>query len=265
MLLPNESIGIFDSGIGGLSVLTALQKKAPHLSTLYFADTAHFPYGNKSPQAIYSYSLKICQFLKQQGAQYILCGCTTASSCGLFALEQQINLPIIGVIEPIVQHIAHTPSIQRIGVVATQTTARIQKHKELLNYYCPQVHVLTQACPQLAPLVEAGMKKSKQLLELTKIYVDPLIQGQIDTLLLGCTHYSFLSSYFSHHLPRHCRIIDPAAACVNELLDRFVSLRNCSKTLPSHHIYTSSSPTLFQKTYEKIFKQNAITITQVFI
>lgn len=256
-------IGIFDSGIGGMSVVLELKKRAPHIPLLYVADTARFPYGNKSPATLFRYAEEMSRFLIEKGARTILFGCNAASSAALPMLAEKLSFPIIGVIEPIVQQIATLSSLKRLGIIGTQATVRIGKHKELLSHCRPDMHIISQACPQLAPVVERGLTQKNNIHSIVQSYMQPLIQADIDALLLACTHYSFLKQYVATYLPKECRIIDPAEQSVHVLFQRNPGLLDTRQSSAPCHFFVTGDPCSFKRTLRKVLRYTPDSIQQI--
>lgn len=246
-------VAIFDSGVGGMSLFLALRDKAPSLPLTYLADTAHFPYGNKSPKEILQYSEDICQFFIKKGAQAILFGCNTASSAALPILQKKLSLPLIGVIEPAVEHILSFQKVERLGIIGTKTTIELGLHKKLLQEKKPSLNVFGQSCPELASLVELGASQ-KEKRALLKEYLQPLIEKQIDSLLLACTHYTFVVSDIKALLPKECHIFDTTEACIDSFLQQHPSLLQ-QQGDGSSQILTTGRSDLFKKTLKKCCEQ----------
>ncbi len=192
--MNNQPIGIFDSGIGGLTVLKELRKLLPNEDVIYFGDTARVPYGTKSKKTITKYAFQIADFLLRQNVKLIVVACNTVSSNSLNALKRAYKIPIIGVIEPGVELALSVSKNKRIGVIGTSATINSHKYKLLLNKKSPDVKVFEKACPLFVPLIESGFINSK-ITDLTvEYYLKDLKNKNIDTLILGCTHYPLLTS-----------------------------------------------------------------------
>ena len=189
-----KPIGIFDSGLGGLTLLNALKKDFPSESFIYFGDTAHLPYGSKSEQTIRLYSKKIVEFLLLQDVKLIIVACNTASSLASKYLKEKFNIPIIEVITPCVDNVLRQTKNNRVGIIGTYATINSKVYSKLINTLNKNITTIEVACPLLVPIIEEGwhLKKSSNLI-LTE-YMLPLIKYKIDTLILGCTHYSIIEN-----------------------------------------------------------------------
>lgn len=188
----NAPIGIFDSGVGGLSILHEIHALLPNEKLLYIADSANAPYGDKSVSFIQQRCLVLAKQLIKQGSKALVVACNTATTEAIALLRQQLSLPIIGV-EPAVKPAAKHSKNNIIGILATHRTIQSQRIQQLIQYYAQGVKVITQPCPGLMEIVESNQESySNQDLQLLQSYIHPLLEQQIDTLVLGCTHYPFL-------------------------------------------------------------------------
>src|SRR6476646_10053534 len=187
-------IGIFDSGIGGLTVANAIRNVLPHESLVYFGDTAHMPYGDKSAEAIKYYSLKIGKFLQEQGCKAIVIACNTASSLGYQDLKDFLgnDLPILNVIDPVVEFCAQQPNYHKIGVIATKATIKSDVYARKLNEALPDVDVKSLATPLLAPMIEEGFFNNNISKTIINTYLSSPKLKKIDSLILACTHYPLI-------------------------------------------------------------------------
>jgi glutamate racemase len=187
----NAPIGIFDSGVGGLSILHEVQALLPHEQLIYIADSANAPYGDKSTDFIQQRSLSLAKYLIAQGCKALVIACNTATTEAVTLLRHQLSLPIIGV-EPAIKPAAMLSNNNIIGILATHRTLQSQRVQQLIHYYAQGVTVLTQACSGLMEVVESNHIYTTEDLQLIKSYTQPLLDQHIDTLVLGCTHYPFL-------------------------------------------------------------------------
>ena len=203
-------IGIFDSGIGGLTVFREVFRNLPGENIIYFGDTARVPYGNKSPETVLRYSRQIVRFLEKQGVKAIVIACNTASALALDRLEQEISLPILGVVKPGAVTAAEVTVNGRIGLIATESTVKSGLYETLLKSLKPELSVFSKACPLLVPLVEAGWVDDPITLEVVKRYLAELLEKDIDTLIMGCTHYPLLRKMLKNYLGDAVTLVNPA-------------------------------------------------------
>ncbi len=210
-------IGVFDSGVGGLSVLGEIRALLPQESLLYVADSAHVPYGEKSPEFICERSQRIAEFLLAQGAKALVLACNTATAAAISQLRERYpQLPIIGM-EPAVKPAAAATQSGVVGVLATTGTLKSAKFAALLDRFASDVRVITQPCPGLVELIEAGELDSDVTRTLLQGFVQPLLAEGCDTLILGCTHYPFIKSLLRQLLPASVSLIDTGAAVARQL------------------------------------------------
>ncbi len=216
-------IGVFDSGIGGLTVVKALQELLPNENIFYLGDTARVPYGNKSAETVERYGLELAEILTRENAKAIVVACNTVSSVAIPKLRASVAVPIIGVIEP-GAHAAITLTRNRhIGVIGTRATIRSGAYENALRALNIHVRVSSRACPLLVPLIEEGLLDDN-LTDLTIArYLAPMLAEGIDTLVLGCTHYPLLAPAIARFLGDKVQVVDSAMNCaraVKELLER---------------------------------------------
>lgn len=221
LLAADQAIGVFDSGIGGLTVLKALSEVLPGENFVYLGDTARAPYGTKSNEVILRYSRENAQFLLAKGIKLLVVACNTASAVALEAIARETTVPVVGVIEPGARAAIKASRSGRIGVIGTEATIASGAYTALIRKLRPKAEIYTRACPLLVPLVEEGWTDNA-IAELTvEHYLQSLKTAGIDTLLLGCTHYPLLADAIARALGPEVRLVDSASAtagAVRELL-----------------------------------------------
>jgi len=219
----SRPIGIFDSGLGGLTVLNELIKVIPYEDIIYVADTIHMPYGNRSIQEIVSYMRQIVSFLERMNVKAILVACNTSSALALNYIESITSTPIVGLIEPTAERLSKRENINKIGVLATRATVASLAYTLAIKRYNPNVQVIEKSAPLLVPFIENRVRK-EILLKALSVYLDPLIRADIDILILGCSHYPLylkeISSILLEKSKKDIDIVDPAVYAVEELLIR---------------------------------------------
>jgi len=202
-------IGIFDSGVGGMTVARAVETLLPDLQIIYYGDLARTPYGNKSPETIIQYSINNTEFLLSHGAQAVIVACNSAASVASETLRKKFNVPIFEVIIPAVNRAVKTTHSGKIGVIGTRATIRSDIYARKIKLESPDLKVFSQACPLLVPLVEEGWLTARETKMILRKYLAPLKQEQIDTLVLGCTHYPLLKDLIQHRAGKNrVRLID---------------------------------------------------------
>lgn len=212
-------IGVFDSGIGGLTVVRALMQRLPDYDIVYFGDTARSPYGTKSPQTVTAYALEGIEFLLNQGAGVILVACSCASSVAIEALKQRSRVPVFESITPAAAMAVKSSSNLRIGVIGSQTAVGSGEFEKNIQALGANIQVVSAACPLLVPLVEERWLKKPETNRIVKKYLYPLKVRQIDTLILGCPHYSLLKKTIQRKIGRRVHIIDSTVAVAEKLKD----------------------------------------------
>jgi glutamate racemase len=211
------TIGIRDSGVGGLTVARCVKQKLPHARLLYFADTAHVPYGERTPAEVRHYALSISQFLIQRGAQALIFACNTSSALALELARDRFDVPIFGTIEPGARAGLAATRNGRIGVIATQATVNSGVYGERLRTLDSSIFALEEACPEFVPLVESERTISDEARAAAVRYLQPLIKAGCDTVVLGCTHYPLLLQVLQEVAPE-ITFVDPAILLADEVL-----------------------------------------------
>jgi glutamate racemase len=220
-----RSIGVFDSGIGGLTVLKALTETLPAEDFIYLGDTARLPYGTKSNEVIVRYSKENTEFLLAKGIKLLVVACNTSSAVALDAIAAQTIVPVIGVIDPGARAAVDSSRKGRIGVIGTEATIASGAYTRAIQKLSPKCEIYTRACPLLVPLAEEGWIDNDVAERTVVYYLESLKQSGIDTLLLGCTHYPLLRQMFARVLGPAVTIVDSATATAVEVRDRLRALR----------------------------------------
>jgi glutamate racemase len=218
-------IGVFDSGVGGLSVLRAIQQNLPEASLHYFADSAHAPYGERDDAYVLERSKHIAAHLIAQGNEVLVIACNTATAVAADALRQTWpHIPIVGV-EPGIKPGVLTSKNHRVGVMATSGTLKSQRFQRLLVLHGQNTQIVTQACTGLALAIESGDLQSPQILELIQRHCEPLRQAGVDTVVLGCTHYAFVQASIEHFMGPDVVVLDTAQAVAKEVQRRIQTVQ----------------------------------------
>ena len=219
----SRPIGVFDSGIGGLTVVKALRDRLPNETIVYLGDTARVPYGPKSPETVQRYALELAHMLMQKNAKALVVACNTVSSVALPLLTRKFSVPVVGVIEPGARAALQATRNQHVGVIGTRATIRSGAYEKALCAIDNNVRVSSRACPLLVPLIEEGLFDDDITDQIIVRYLEPLLSDGIDTLVLGCTHYPLLSAALARVLGREITLVDSAQNCataVQETLDQ---------------------------------------------
>ena len=219
MMTNTNPIGIFDSGLGGLTVAKTIQKLLPHESVIYFGDTARLPYGNKSPKIIKKYSLQIADFLISKGAKIIVIACNTASALALNEVQKHAGVPVVGVIDPGVKAAIHATRNKHIGVIGTVATIRSKEYENRIKATDHTMTVISQPCPLFVPLVEEGWLDGSITKAIANIYLKPFKTENIDTLVLGCTHYPLLKPLLISQTNQKIVLVDSAEPVAEKIFD----------------------------------------------
>jgi len=212
----NNPIGVIDSGVGGISVLKCIRAHLPHENLIYVADSKFAPYGEKTSEEITRRVLTVFDFLNKQEVKSVVVACNTATAASIQIVREKFDYPIIGM-EPAVKPASLMSKNKIVGVLATSGTLSSAKFSALLEHHGNDIHFITQSCFGLVELVEQGDSESEEIIKLLKKYINPLIKEEIDTLVLGCTHYSFLKKTIKKLIPEYIKIVDTGDAVSNYL------------------------------------------------
>lgn len=210
-------IGIFDSGVGGMTVARAIEQLCPNYPLVYFGDIARTPYGSKSPDTIIRYSKNNSDFLIEQGATLIVIACNSASSTASDALRSHYRIPVLDVITPATKKAAAVTKNGRIGIIGTRATVKSDIYTRRIREILPDAEVFSQACPLLVPLVEEAWLERRETKMILRRYLHPLRRKQIDTLVLGCTHYPLLKHMIGPRIGRRVNLIDSSIEMAREV------------------------------------------------
>ena len=244
-----QGIGIFDSGVGGLTVLKEIIKALPQEDTIYLGDTARVPYGTKSPETVTRYALQITSFLVSRDIKLLVVACNTASAVSLDALKKNFPIPIVGVIEPGARRAAAVTKTGKVGVIGTEGTIRSSAYAKAIKRINPGIEVITRACPLFVPLAEEGWVDNEVARLAAQAYLQGLKEEGVDTLVLGCTHYPLLKQVIGKEMGEGVRLVDSAeetARTVAEILRNNCSLRPSSER-GNHHYFVTDVPAGFIK------------------
>lgn len=248
--MNNRPIGVLDSGVGGLTVLKALLNKMPAENIIYYGDNAHVPYGNKTKEELLLYARNMVDFFISKDVKAVVFACNTNSSITLPKIKQQYDLPLLGVVKAGARAAAKNSRNKKIGVIATYNTVQSHAYTSYIQNIDFSYNVFENACPRLVPMIEAGNTNSPELIEALKEYLSPLLEKQIDTLVLGCTHYPYLTEQLRLIAGPAVTLVDPAVETVNELYDLLNenNLLNESNKEGSREFYVSGDEKSFYET-----------------
>lgn len=244
-----KAIGVFDSGVGGLTVVKELIRQLPGENIVYFGDTARVPYGTKSKDTIIKFSVENVKFLLKFDVKLIVVACNTASSIALSSLMFHFKIPIVGVIRPGAKEAVRLTKNKRIGVIGTKTTIQSESYEDEIKRYDKSIKVISRSCPLFVPLVEEGLIRDSVTKEMAQRYLKPLKEAKVDTLILGCTHYPLLKCIIKDVMGSGVNLVDSAHQTAKEVRGLILEkgLANSSKGIPRHDFYVSDEPDNFIK------------------
>lgn len=253
----SRPIGVFDSGVGGLTVVSQIQKILSNESVIYFGDTARVPYGTKSKETVTKFSVESVEFLMEHDVKLIVVACNTVSSLSLDFIKRCFRVPMIGVIEPGVKGAASATRNNRVGVIGTHATVSSGAYEKAITKINPKIVFFSQSCPLFVPLVEEGWIDRRVTYEVASAYLKPLKAKRIDTLILGCTHYPMLKGVIARVMGRGVLLIDSAkevAKEAREILDAN-GLLNWKAGRKKYKFFVSDEPAQFVKMAERFLKR----------
>ena len=258
-------VGVFDSGVGGLTVAREIMRQLPQENIVYFGDTARVPYGSKSQDNIIRFSRQIINFLKTKEVKAIVIACNTASALALDTVKNEIDIPIIGVIEPGARAAVRETRNAKIGVVGTEATINSETYTKVIKRLNPDAEVVGKSCPLFVPLVEEGFAKHKITEEVIDIYLSEFKKTDIDTMILGCTHYPLLRSRIMAYLGEQVHIVNPAyetAIDLKSILEKN-GTANHSDRSATYEYYVSDAAEKFTKLANTILPYDVATTKKI--
>lgn len=261
-------IGVFDSGIGGLTVAREIMRQIPNEKIIYFGDTARVPYGNKSKETVTRFSRQIVRFLESHQVKTIVVACNTASAYALDELEDEIDIPIMGVVKPGAKAAAEATRNGKIGVIATEATINSHIYGEYIKELNPDVQIWGKACPLFVPLVEEGLLQDPVTDEIARRYLTELIDLNIDTLILGCTHYPLIRSTIGRIMGENVNLVNPAYETARELKEMLAEKNLLQAKAPGlgsnqYQFYVSDTTDKFIRFANSIIKYGILSAKQV--
>lgn len=259
-----KSIGVFDSGVGGLTVVKELIRQLPFEDIVYFGDTARVPYGIKSKETIIRFSIENILFLLKQDVKLICVACNTVSSVALPVIRNHFRVPIIGVLTPGVREAVYATQNRRIGVIGTNSTIKSRAYENEIKQLNPLVKVTALACPLFVPFVEEGWLSGNVVLEVARTYLKPLKSAGVDTVILGCTHYPLLKSVIKEVLGEKVKLIDSARQVGMEVKKALSAEGLLNKERRGRHkFYVSDNPEWFTGLAERFLGQKVTDVSKV--
>lgn len=260
-----KPIGVFDSGVGGLTVVKEMLGTVPNEHIVYFGDTARVPYGTKSARVVREFAVQDTLILMKYDVKMIVVACHTATSMAMDLLTERFDLPIIGVVEPGIKAGLKATKNERIGVIGTRSTISSGTYPKLLKKADPQVEVFPQACPLFVPLAEEGWLDHEVTKQVAHIYLDAMSDNQVDTVILGCTHYPLLKPLLNEVLGPSITLIDSAeetAKAVYAMLRQNALQADCEQKAVYHYL-VSDIPYQFRQIGERFLGRRLESLTQV--
>ena len=247
--IQNKSLGVFDSGIGGLTVVNQIMKTLPRENIVYFGDTARVPYGAKSEKVIIDYAIQITNFLLSKDIKMLVVACNTVTAVALDVLKARFDIPVIGVIEPGAKAAVNSTIVKKVGVIGTITTVKSNAYSKEIKKIDASISVISKACPLFVPLVEEGLIDHQATKIIAAEYLLPLTEKGIDSIVLGCTHYPIIRKIIQSVIGHKIKIIDSAESTAfdikNVLKDK--KILNSLNQSPNYQFYVSDLPQKFDE------------------
>ena len=249
MFNRHGAIGVFDSGVGGLTVVRQIEARLPTESVIYLGDTARVPYGTKSPETVIRYAESCARILLERDIKMLVVACNTASAFALEALQDRLDIPVLGVVEPGALAAVRATTTRRIGVIGTSGTIQSQRYETSIHRQDPDITVFSQACPLFVPLAEEGWLTGDVPLGVAKTYLAPLLAENIDTLVLGCTHYPLLKDVIGQVAGEAVTLVDSADETALVVQESLLAMNMCCDMplIPQFRFLVSDAPTTFEK------------------
>lgn len=265
--MDERPIGVFDSGIGGLTVLKELNKELPEEGIIYLGDTARVPYGIRSAETVRRYSFENTAFLVSKGIKMLIVACNTASAVSLEDIRERFKIPVLGVISPGARAAVAATKNKRIGIIGTEATINSSAYTKEIKILDPNIEVIGIPCPLFVPIVEEGFNDDDIARLIANRYLQGLKESGIDTLVLGCTHYPLLKEVISEVVGRDIVLIDSAIETAKEAKIKIQTLgiQGSSKTNPLRRFYVTDSPERFKRIGERFLGSAIDNIEKVYI
>ena len=265
--MDSRPIGVFDSGIGGLTVLKELLRELPGEGIIYLGDTARVPYGIRSPETVIRYSFENTTFLVSKGIKMLIVACNTASAVSLNGIRERFNIPVLGVISPGAKAAVEATRNKRIGVIGTEATINSNAYTKYIKSLDPETEVVGLPCPLFVPLVEEGLHDDEIARLVARRYLSGLREKGIDTLVLGCTHYPLLKGVISETVGKDIVLIDSAVETAKEAkrLIKTLGIEGNPEGAPQRRFYVTDSPERFKRVGEKFLGSIIRDVEKVYI
>lgn len=251
-------IGVFDSGVGGLTVVREIMRQLPSENVIYFGDTARVPYGSKSKQTVLKFSKQIVRFLMTKNVKAIVFACNTASALALEEMRSEMKVPVIGVVRPGAKMAAEMTKTKSVGIIGTDATIKSGIYFDYIRQLDPSVTVVGKACPLFVPLVEEGLLEDRITDDMVDRYLSELKTYNVDSLVLGCTHYPLLSNPIKRYMGEDVTLINPAYETAKELKSMLAdaNLLNSENASPKYDFYVSDGVDKFKSFADKVLPIN---------
>jgi len=257
-------LGVFDSGVGGLTVVMEMFQQMPHESFVYYADTAHVPYGPRNPLELKEFASNITAFLVNQGCKMVIIACNTSTSLAYQDLKARYDIPLIGVIEPGVDKALEVTRNRRIGVIGTVATINSGSYQKMIKEKKPDTEIVAVPCPLFVPLIEAGKVEGDEVYQAAVHYLEPVRKAGVDTLILGCTHYPFLLPVIQDIVGPGVIAVDPARETVKRAVVKLQELDLLQEEgRPVHRYYASGDPEAFRRTGSEFLQQDIGVVKKI--
>jgi glutamate racemase len=263
MTADSKPIGVFDSGVGGLTVFREIARRLPGENLIYLGDSARVPYGTKSAETVQRYSGEAADFLLGRGIKMLVVACNTATAAALPFLQERLRVPVVGVVDPGAEAAVNATRSGKIGVIATEGTVRSQAYTRAIKVRRKDVEVIEAACPLFVPLVEEGWANTRVAEEVAGVYLEPLVDAGIDTLVLGCTHYPLLKNTIQHVIGDAITIVDSAETTAQRVLQQIG--RESSAARGDHLFLVTDAAERFRKIAGEFLEQNVKNLELVSI
>lgn len=251
--MNTRPIGVFDSGLGGLTILKTLSKALPKEQLIYFGDTVNVPYGSKSKAAVTRFSLDIARFMERQGVKLIVVACNTASALALAELQKKISVPVIGVILPGAMKAAQSTKNGKVAIIATEATVHSKAYPRALKRLDKRIRTYQRACPVFVPLIEEGWIHKTAGQHIIADYLNGVAKSGADTVILGCTHYPVIKKKIAAQLGKNVKLVDSAEVLAQEVKTRLTQTDQLNPSgRGSMKIYASDDPARFKRLAKNI-------------
>lgn len=261
--MDNRAIGVFDSGVGGLTVVNEIQNVLPNESVVYLGDTARVPYGNRSEETIKKFSLECAKFLEKKDIKVLIIACNTVSAVAMDYLKERLNIPVFGVVLAGSKMAVNITENKRVGIIGTLATINNGAYEREIKEIDSEINTFSRACPLFVPIVEEGLQDTEMAFYTIKYYISELIKNEIDTLVMGCTHYPILENSIKKVTGNQLKLVNPAKETVKSVME-YIKIEDIeNKENTNYKFFVTDNAKKFKSTLDSVTEKSEYELIEV--